>query len=151
MLTSPGISSKLRTSPPARAINDRRGICATRRGAALAAGGEAMKTTVALFIALSLALSAGAAHSKIVIANWKPCATGIQHDDPSWDEIPAWARAKSLQPYYLGEPRLLAIHGLCNKKFHRVVLCLPGWEDGDKTEPEFKVCQEYQTILPDGH
>jgi hypothetical protein len=82
---------------------------------------------------------------KIVIANWKPCATGIQTEEISWAEIPAWARVKSLRPYYFGEPRLLANHGLCNEKFHRVVLCLPGWEDSDdKTAGWFKVCQEYQ-------
>jgi hypothetical protein len=100
-------------------------------------------------IALTLAMSAGTAYPqgahKIIIANWKSCATGIQTDEISWAEIPAWARAKSLKPYYYGDPRLLANHGLCNEKFHRVVLCLPGWEDNDdKTAGWFKACQEYQ-------
>jgi hypothetical protein len=100
-------------------------------------------------IAFALALSPGTAHArethKIVIAHWKPCATGIQADEISWAEIPAWARAKSLRRFYYGEPRLLANHGLCNEKFHRVVLCLPGWEESDdKTVGWFKVCQEFQ-------
>ncbi|MEJ0093110.1 MAG: hypothetical protein WDN46_06685 [Methylocella sp.] len=104
---------------------------------------------LASIIALPLALSTVAAHAhetgKIIIANWKPCDTGIQTDEISWAEIPVWARAKSLRPYYYGEPRLLANHGLCNEKFHRIVLCLPGWEESDdKTAGWFKVCQGYQ-------
>lgn len=115
---------------------------------------EISQMKLASTVALALALSPAAAYAreadKIVIANWKSCATGIQTDEISWAEIPAWARAKSLKPYYNSNPRLLALHGLCNEKFHRVVLCPVGWEESDgedKTAGWFKVCQGYFDTL----
>ena len=93
------------------------------------------------------ALATSAAHAKTVPENWRPCATGIRHEEPSFDEIPAWAAAPSLCPYYEGEPRLLAMHGLCNAKFHRVVMCWPAWQysvNESWNEPWFKVCAAYE-------
>ena len=98
--------------------------------------------------ALTLAASAHAEGRTIVINHWRPCATGIQHDKPSWDEVPSWTREKSIQRYFYGDPRLLANHGLCNAKFHRVVLCLPGWEESrDKEAGWFKVCDAFNQRL----
>jgi hypothetical protein len=105
-----------------------------------------MKTGFALLLVASLAIGTvftGPDHAEghtVIITNWKPCATGIQHDEPSFDEIPAWARAKSLRPYYYYDPRVLANHGLCNAKFHLVVLCLPGWEESLEHGDWYKVC-----------
>jgi hypothetical protein len=85
----------------------------------------------------------------IIIENWKPCATGFQRKDGerSWLEIPAWARIASLRPWYYGDPRLLANHGLCNAKFHRVVLCLPGWQESDDQNAGwFKVCRDWEAL-----
>lgn len=82
-----------------------------------------------IITAAILGLSSNA-NARVVVENWKPCATGIHTEDGSWAEIPAWARAKSLQPYYFGNPRWLATHGLCNEKYHRVVYCSPGWDEG---------------------
>jgi hypothetical protein len=82
-----------------------------------------------IILAAALMVAASTAMAKVVAANWKPCATGVQHDEPSFDEFPAWANTKALRPYYDSDPRLLSNHGLCNAKFHRVVLCLPGWEE----------------------
>jgi hypothetical protein len=82
--------------------------------------------------------------TKIIPENWAPCATGIQRDEPSFDEIPAWANTKELRPYYDSDPRLLANHGLCNAKFHRVLLCLPGWQEDHDGSPEFRVCQAWE-------
>jgi hypothetical protein len=84
------------------------------------------------------------AKSTIVAANWKSCATGIQHDEPSFDEIPVLARAPTLRPYYDSDPRLLANHGLCNVKFHRVVLCFPGWQGDHLNTPADRVCRAWE-------
>jgi hypothetical protein len=96
-------------------------------------------------LAAALMAATPPAMAKVVAANWKPCATGIQRDEPSFDEIPAWARAPELRPYYDSDPRLLANHGLCNAKFHRVVLCLPGWQEDHANTPEFRVCQAWES------
>jgi hypothetical protein len=94
-------------------------------------------------IAAALIATPAMAGTKIVPGNWAPCATGVQHDEPSFDEIPAWANTKALRPYYDSDPRLLANHGLYNAKFHRVVLCLPGWQEDHDGSPEFRVCQAW--------
>jgi hypothetical protein len=96
-------------------------------------------------LAAALMTAISPAMAKVVAANWKPCATGVQHDEPSFDEIPAWARAASLRPYYDSDPRLLANHGLCNAKFHRVVLCLPGWQEDHDNSPSFRVCHAWES------
>ncbi|HEX8047269.1 MAG TPA: hypothetical protein VF537_15690, partial [Rhizobium sp.] len=54
-------------------------------------------------------------------------------------------KAKTIQPFFYQDPRLLALHGLCNDKFHRVVLCLPGWQDStDKNACWYSICAGYQ-------
>lgn len=75
--------------------------------------------------------------------NWKSCSTGkMSIENISWKEIPAWARAKHLQPYYHFNPRALALHGLCNAKFKRVVYCYPGWQDDENKDADwYRVCR----------
>lgn len=76
--------------------------------------------------------------------NWKTCAVRPltkEADWDSWDSIPRWAWAPHLVQIY-EEPRMLINHGLCNNKFKRIVLCLPGWDDegADKKDPFHRVC-----------
>ena|ERR1700730_4018328 len=110
-----------------------------------------------LVATLDLIAAGGAANAKIIPENWKPCAdaaNGVVYEHTTnFDgkpivltrfQIPAWAHDPAIRPYYMDDPLLLANHGLCNAKFHRIVLCLPGWEDNDdKTAPWFKVCAAY--------
>jgi hypothetical protein len=102
-----------------------------------------------LFIAFTLViLSTRVCAMEIHPENWKPCAIGNLTDDAGkgdWLAIPKWASAPHLIKYY-DSPRMLAIHGLCNEKFKRVVLCSPGsWEDADETtaDPAARVCKAY--------
>ena len=98
---------------------------------------------VAVIVIVVLVAQAGRAHAGTIInSNWKPCATGVQHEEPSWDEVPAWTRKKAISKYFDDEPRLLANHGLCNEKFHRVVLCLPGWDEPGAIDDDWhRVCR----------
>lgn len=98
-------------------------------------------------IALSVA-PALACDQTIVLTNWKSCAVGTlseQGGSSGWDAVPTWTRSPKLQPFFFQDPRLLASHGLCNEKFHRVVLCLPGWkETTDKNACWFLICSGHQ-------
>jgi hypothetical protein len=99
-----------------------------------------------LLIAATLAALATptlAADHTINPANWKSCAVGPLSDDggQDWSAVPAWTRDPAISKWFYNEPRLLANHGLCNEKFHRVVLCLPGWDmDGPKKDGWYLVC-----------
>lgn len=87
----------------------------------------------------------------IVLSNWKSCAVGPLSEsggDADWKAIPKWARSKDLRPWFMDDPRLLANHGLCNAKFRRVVLCVPGWqESNDKDACWYAICNGYQASL----
>ena len=80
----------------------------------------------------------------IVLSNWRSCAVGTlsaNGGNADWVAVPAWTKDRRIQPYFHGEPRLLANHGLCNEKFRRVVLCLPGWEESqDKKACWYQIC-----------
>jgi hypothetical protein len=84
----------------------------------------------------------------IVLSNWKSCAIGPLKEtggDADWATVPAWTKDRAIRPYFDNDPRLLANHGLCNAKFHRVVLCLPGWqESNDKDACRYLICSGFQ-------
>lgn len=84
----------------------------------------------------------------IVLSNWKSCAIGPLSEnggEADWAAVPAWTKNPAIRPYFLDDPRLLANHGLCNAKYHRVTLCLPGWEDGgDKDACWYLICSGFQ-------
>jgi hypothetical protein len=99
-----------------------------------------MTSIITIFV-----LSASNAEQIIVIENWRPCSIGNNYDK----DIPEWAKSKELAPYYGGNTRSLAIHGLCNEKFKRVVLCDPDMDDLDpsKKNSAYNVCRKYFTNL----
>ena len=112
---------------------------------------RAMKIfALALFAAIAAAPAAhggtAATHSgSIVLSNWKTCATKPLSDNGSaeadWFSVPAWTKNPAIAKYFYNDPRLLANHGLCNKKFRRVVLCLPGWQTSpDKDSNWYSIC-----------
>jgi hypothetical protein len=80
----------------------------------------------------------------IVLSNWKSCRAGPLSEkggDADWPAVPAWTNDRAIRPYFYDDPRLLANHGLCNAKFRRVVLCLPGWEESqDKDACWYLIC-----------
>jgi hypothetical protein len=80
----------------------------------------------------------------IVLANWKPCAIGPQSEiggEADWAAVPTWTKNPAIRPYFFDDPRLLANHGLCNAKYHRVTLCLAGWEESvDKDACWYLIC-----------
>jgi hypothetical protein len=84
----------------------------------------------------------------IVLSNWKSCAIGPLSEnggDADWAAVPAWTKSPAIRPYLLDDPQLLANHGLCNAKYHRVTLCLPGWEEsGNKDACWYLICSGYQ-------
>ncbi|MGJ0510278.1 MAG: hypothetical protein ACR652_24800 [Methylocystis sp.] len=82
-----------------------------------------------------------AGEAVIKVENWKPCATGPDYDT----DVPSWAKSKALRPYYDDNIRRLAIHGLCNAKFRRVVVCDPEMDDldPDGKNPAYAVCRKY--------
>ncbi|MGZ2451083.1 hypothetical protein ACVIRO_003837 [Rhizobium ruizarguesonis] len=101
----------------------------------------------ALFsILLGSAVHAFSCDQPIMISNWSLCAIANVSDEggaADWKAVPAWTRQKAISTYFGNEPRLLANHGLCNAKFQRVVLCLPGWEMGDPDECSYLICSGY--------
>lgn len=91
--------------------------------------------------------SAAACDQTIILSNWKSCAVGAQAANGAksdWDVIPEWTRDEKIKPYFMDDPHLLAEHGLCNEKFHRVVLCLPGWEQSSKDACWFLICSGFR-------
>lgn len=88
-----------------------------------------------------LVVSSVKAGQIVKIENWKPCSIG---DNPDKD-IPEWAKSVQLRPYYGNNIRALSIHGLCNEKFKRVVLCDPNMDELDPTHKSsaYNVCRMY--------
>jgi hypothetical protein len=95
--------------------------------------GAAMRRTVLAVVAIIITTSvACACDQTIILSNWKSCAIGQLSEGggaADWAAVPAWTKDRSISPYFHDDPRLLANHGLCNTKYRRVVLCLPGWEE----------------------
>ncbi|MDR6904208.1 hypothetical protein J2W52_005842 [Rhizobium miluonense] len=93
-------------------------------------------------------MSATACDQTVTVSNWKSCAVGplgATAGMSDWNAVPQWVRDDKIKPYFFGDPRLLALHGLCNVKFHRVVLCLPGWqESNDKDACWYMICSGHQ-------
>jgi hypothetical protein len=91
---------------------------------------------------------ARACDQTIVLSNWKSCAIApLSEDggDADWAAVPAWTNDRAIRPYFFDDPRLLANHGLCNAKFRRVVLCLPGWQEShDKDACWYLICSGFQ-------
>jgi hypothetical protein len=117
-----------------------------------------MMTAKPMLAILTLAVAAAPAMAdpKIIAENWAPCANaanGVVYErttnfrgEPiiiTRLQPPAWTRTRSLRPYYLDNPLLLATHGLCNAKFHRLVICLPGWQENHEDTPTRRVCAAY--------
>jgi hypothetical protein len=98
-------------------------------------------------VASLLCAKASACDHPIVISNWKSCSVGPLSEDAEndWPAVPAWTKSPKITPYFDNEPRMLALHGLCNEKFQRVILCLPGWqEDDDKDTCEYLICSGFE-------
>jgi hypothetical protein len=80
----------------------------------------------------------------IVLSNWKACAIGPLSEtggQADWAAVPAWTKDPAIRPWFDNDPRVLALHGLCSAKFHRVVLCLPGWDmDGPRKDNVYLIC-----------
>ncbi|MDF0695492.1 hypothetical protein PYR71_02995 [Rhizobium sp. MC63] len=101
-------------------------------------------------ILLGSTAQAFACDQPVVISNWSFCATGnvsAEGGAADWKVVPAWTREKAISAYFGNDPRLLANHGLCNAKFHRVVLCQPGWQTGNPDECSYLVCSGYYSSL----
>lgn len=116
-------------------------------------GSMVHKNLLAALISLLIvgAPYAYACDQPIVLSNWKSCAVGPLSETGSeadWKAVPKWTRSKDLRPWFMDDPRLLANHGLCNAKFHRVVLCAPGWQESDdKDACWYAICSGYQASL----
>ncbi|MBB4239252.1 hypothetical protein [Rhizobium esperanzae] len=109
------------------------------------------KRLLALFsILLASAVQAFPCDQPIKISNWSLCAIANVSDeggDADWKAVPEWTRQKTISAHFENEPRLLANHGLCNAKFQRVVLCLPGWEMGNPDECSYLICSGYYSSV----
>jgi len=107
-----------------------------------------------LFTAITVAAvatnisSAFACDQTIVLSNWKSCAVGELSEEggqSDWKAVPKWANDPKVRPYFFDDPRMLALHGLCNSKFKRVVMCLPGWQESqDRNACWYLICSGYQ-------
>jgi hypothetical protein len=107
-----------------------------------------MNLAAAAAAAIVATTSAQACDHAIVLSNWKSCAIGPLSEnggEADWAAVPAWTKNRAIRPYFLDDSRLLANHGLCNAKYHRVTLCLPGWEEsGDKDACWYLICSGFQ-------
>ncbi|WP_246762752.1 MULTISPECIES: hypothetical protein [unclassified Rhizobium] len=107
-----------------------------------------------LSIFLVSAIHAFPCDQRIVLSNWKSCqiaSLSEEGGDADWKAVPEWTRSKAISPYFLNDPRALANHGLCNAKFHRVVICWPGWDEGDKDKCSYRICDGASwKRVPDG-
>jgi len=103
---------------------------------------------IAIVVTAFGADAAVACDQTIVLTNWKSCAVGPLSEvggEEDWKAVPAWADNSSIRPYFFDDPRMLALHGLCNGKFKRVVMCLPGWQESkDKNACWYLICSGYQ-------
>jgi hypothetical protein len=101
----------------------------------------------AVLAIVALTTPAPACDQPIVLSNWKSCMIGPLGDGTKadWAAVPTWTKAPAIRPYFFDDPRLLANHGLCNAKYRRVVLCLPGWEERpDKDACWFLICAGFR-------
>jgi hypothetical protein len=107
-----------------------------------------MKLTTFAVVVMAAATSAQACDHAIVLSNWKSCATGPLSEnggEADWAAVPAWTKSRAIRSYFFDDPRLLANHGLCNAKYHRVTLCLAGWEESqDKDACWYLICSGFQ-------
>ena len=104
-------------------------------------------------ILLGSAVQAFACDQPIVLSNWKSCQIGPLSDEggaADWKAVPEWTREKAISRVFLNDPRSLANHGLCNAKYHRVVICWPGWDEGDKNECSYRICDGASWERPKG-
>jgi hypothetical protein len=103
---------------------------------------------IAIFVTIFGADAAVACDQTIVLTNWKSCAVGPLSEEggeQDWKAVPSWARDSKIRPFFFDDPRMLAEHGLCNSKFKRVVMCLPGWQESrDKNACWYLICSGYQ-------
>ena len=105
-----------------------------------------MKLTALALAAIIAATAARACDHTIVLSNWKSCAIGQLSQDggeaADWKAVPAWTKRSQ----FGSDPRLLANHGLCNAKFHRVVFCFAGFEErvSAKDECWYQICAGVQ-------
>jgi hypothetical protein len=97
-------------------------------------------TSITLMLMGSFAETANA-EQIIRVENWKPCSVG---NNPDID-VPEWAKAEKLRKYYNDSVRDLSLHGLCNEKFKRIVLCDPDMDDLDplRRNPAYNICRKY--------
>lgn len=102
---------------------------------------ETQKLVVILSCVFLLVVANAKAGYIVKIENWKPCSIGNNPDK----DVPEWAKSRQLRPYYGDNIRALSIHGLCNQKFRRVVLCDPNMDELDPTNknPAYNVCRMY--------
>lgn len=98
-------------------------------------------------LAIIAPTSAHACDQTIVLSNWKSCAIRELSEnggEADWLAVPAWTKDPSIRPYFYDDPRLLAIHGLCNSKYRRVVLCLPAWQESDDKDASwYLICSGF--------
>lgn len=91
---------------------------------------------------------ASACGHSVVLSNWQSCAIAPLSDGGGgndWAAVPSWVKDPVIRRYFFDDPRLLANHGVCNAKFHRVTLCLPGWqESSDKDACWYLICSGFQ-------
>lgn len=84
-----------------------------------------------------------AGDNRIIAKNWKPCRNNS-------GDLPAWTKSKHLQDYYDRDSHYLAQWGLCNEKYHRVVICAGNYFEEPLSTSD-KVCQAvYKGALPTG-
>jgi hypothetical protein len=98
-----------------------------------------MKNTVIIALTIMLLTSPAVASDN---SDWTSCAveSGVTQDtSQDWRKVPAWARP-IIQSQFDGEYRLVSLHGLCNAKTHKIVMCGPGM---DETWPSYPVCDAY--------
>ena len=106
-----------------------------------------MKLLALAIMGVIAAAPASACDQTIHPSNWNSCAVGPLSEnggEADWAAVPVWTRNPAIRPYFANDPRLLALHGLCNAKFHRVVLCLAGWQESeDKDACWFLICSGF--------
>ncbi|MBB5665475.1 hypothetical protein GGI64_004516 [Rhizobium leguminosarum] len=104
-------------------------------------------------ILLGSAVQAFPCDQPVVLSNWKSCQIAPLSEEggaADWKAVPEWTREKAISRFFLNDPRSLANHGLCNAKFHRVVVCWPGWDEGDKNACSYHICDGASWERPKG-
>ncbi|MBX5220507.1 hypothetical protein HJC04_09330 [Rhizobium sp. NLR8a] len=112
--------------------------------------GYSSRLLALISLLLGSAVQAFPCDQPITISNWSFCATGnvsAEGGAADWKVVPAWTREQAISAYFGNDPRLLANHGLCNAKFHRVVLCQPGWQTGNPDTCSYLVCSGFYSAV----